>query len=128
GLRGPRQGPTRPPMLGTPHEYRLLIQEHHLDTFGHVNNAAYLELFAEARWDLITLGGYGLEEIRRRKIGPTVLEVNVRFVRELKNRQAISIKTQMQSYTGKVGKLLQQIFDDGGRLCAEALFTMALFD
>ena len=31
--------------------YPLLIKETYLDTFGHVNNATYLTLFEEARWD-----------------------------------------------------------------------------
>jgi YbgC/YbaW family acyl-CoA thioester hydrolase len=115
-------------MLGTAHEYKLLIQEYHLDTFGHVNNAVYLQLFEQARWDLITNNGYGLNEVHRLKIGPTILEVNVRFSRELRNRQMITIKTWLDSYQGKVGKLVQQILDDAGKICCEAVFTMGLVD
>ncbi len=37
-------------MIGEAHEYHLLILEKHLDTFGHVNNASYLEILEEARW------------------------------------------------------------------------------
>ncbi len=115
-------------MLGTAHEYKLLIQEHHLDTFGHVNNAVYLQLFEQARWDLITGNGYGLAEVHRLKIGPTILEVHVRFSRELRNRQTITIKTWLESYQGKIGKLVQQILDDAGKVCCEAVFTMGVFD
>jgi hypothetical protein len=35
-------------MLDHKHEYEALIHERHLDTFGHVNNAAYLEILEEA--------------------------------------------------------------------------------
>jgi len=35
-------------LSSTVHEYEILIKEHHLDSFGHVNNAVYLELFEEA--------------------------------------------------------------------------------
>ena len=52
-------------MPGTVHEYELLIHEAHLDTFGHVNNAKYLEVLEEARWDFITRNGYGLDEVVR---------------------------------------------------------------
>jgi thioesterase III len=31
-------------------EQAILIREEHLDTFGHVNNARYLEIFGQARW------------------------------------------------------------------------------
>jgi acyl-CoA thioester hydrolase len=115
-------------MLGTVHEYRLLILEKHLDTFGHVNNASYLEILEEARWDLITRNGYGLEEVHRSRIGPVVLDVHLRFVRELQNRQEVTIRSWLESYSGKVGKLAQQIVDDSGELCCDALFTIGLFD
>ena len=35
-------------------EYELVIKECHLDSFGHVNNAIYVQLYEEARWDFIT--------------------------------------------------------------------------
>lgn len=115
-------------MLGTVHEYDLLIREHHLDTFGHVNNAKYLEILEEARWDLITRNGYSLDEVIRRRLGPTILEINLRFQRELRNRQQIKIKTWLESYPGKVGRIVQQIWDGDGNQYCEALFVFGLFD
>jgi acyl-CoA thioester hydrolase len=115
-------------MLGSVHEYPLQIQEQHLDTFGHVNNAVYLQLFEQARWELITQNGYGLSEVHRQQIGPTILEVNIRFLRELRNRQTISIKTWLDSYVGKIGKIVQQMVDETGTLYSEAVFTVGLFD
>ena len=115
-------------MLGTTHDYGLLIEEQHLDTFGHVNNATYLQILEQARWDLITRNGYGLDQVHRLKIGPTVLEVQLRFKRELRNRQRVTIRSWVESYSGKVGKLAQHILDADGKICCEALFTIGLFD
>jgi acyl-CoA thioester hydrolase len=115
-------------MPGTVHEYEVLIREQHLDTFGHVNNAKYLEILEEARWDMITRNGYGLDEVVRRRVGPTILEINLRFDRELKNRQRVTIKSWVESYERKVAKVRQQISDEDGKLCCEALFTVGLFD
>lgn len=115
-------------MLGEAHEYRLLILEKHIDTLGHVNNAAYLEILEEARWDLITRNGYGLDEVQRLGIGPVVLDVHLRFVRELRNRQGVTIRTWVESYSGKVGRLGQQVLDDAGELCCDAKLTIGLFD
>jgi YbgC/YbaW family acyl-CoA thioester hydrolase len=75
-------------------EYPLLIQESHLDTFGHINNATYLSLYEEARWDIITKRGFGLKEIKERKMGPVLLEVNLKFKKEIKNREKITIKSR----------------------------------
>lgn len=115
-------------MPGPVHDYALVIREQHLDTFGHVNNAKYLEILEEARWDLITRNGYGLEEVIRRRIGPTILEINLKFQRELRNRQPIVVKTWMDSYAGKIGRVRQEIRDPEGNLFCEALFTIGLFD
>jgi thioesterase-3 len=115
-------------MLGAVHEYRLLILEKHLDTFGHVNNASYLEILEEARWDLITRNGYGLDEVQRLGIGPVVLEAHLRFARELHNRQAVTIRSWLESYSGRTGQFAQQILADGGELCCDATFTIGLFD
>jgi thioesterase III len=115
-------------MLGSAHDYALVIREQHLDTFGHVNNARYLEILEEARWDLVTRNGYGLAEVMRRRIGPTILEINMKFQRELRNRQRITIRSWTESYVGKIGRFVQQIVDDEGNLCCDALFTIGLFD
>ena len=115
-------------MLGAVHEYHLLILEKHLDTFGHVNNASYLEILEEARWDLITRNGYGLDDVHRLKVGPVVLEVHLRFVRELQNRQAVTIRSWLESYQGRIGQFAQQILAEDGTLCCDAMFRIGLFD
>ncbi len=115
-------------MLGTPHHYELVILEGHLDTFGHVNNARYLDIFEQARWDLITKNGFGMKEIQSRLIGPTILEINLRFLKELRNRERVTIKSWTDSYSGKVGKFIQQMSNEAGELCCEGTFVMGLFD
>ena len=109
-------------------EYPLLIIERHLDTFGHVNNATYLQILEEARWELITTRGYGLQKIRESGLGPTILECNIRFMKELRLRQNINIKTQTLSAGGKIGMLSQRIYNEKNDLCCEAVFTIGLFD
>lgn len=54
-------------MLGPIHEYPVVIREDQLDTFGHVNNAAHLDILEEARWDIITRNGYGLVRLECRR-------------------------------------------------------------
>lgn len=108
--------------------YKLLVRELHLDTFGHMNNATYLAIFEEARWQLITDRGYSLKYIQQVGQGPVILEVNLKFIKELKLREQIEIHTSLVDYPGKVGRLQQQIFNSKGELAADAIFTFALFD
>jgi acyl-CoA thioester hydrolase len=109
-------------------EYQVLIREFHLDTFGHVNNAAYLALLEEARWDVVTRRGYGLAEVQRRQQGPVILEVQLKFLKELRLRETIKITTQVDDYHGKIGKFTQKMVKADGTVAAEAVFTFGLFD
>jgi thioesterase III len=109
-------------------EYSLVIRESHLDTFGHVNNAVYLTLFEEARWEFVTEHGYGLDKIRATQQGPVILEVTLKFRHELRLRDRVVIRTQLESYEGKIGIVQQTIFNKNGDLCCEARFTMGFFD
>jgi YbgC/YbaW family acyl-CoA thioester hydrolase len=114
-------------MQSTLHTYPVLIKEANLDTFGHVNNAMYLVLLEEARWDLLTGNGYGLDKIMSTRIGPTILEINLRFLRELKLRDEIIIETRLVSYEKKIGIIEHKILR-GTELCCTAQLTLALFD
>jgi len=109
-------------------EQTIVIREAQLDTFGHVNNARYLEIFEQARWDLITENGFGLDYVRASGTGPVILEVTLRFLLELKNRQQLVIRSSLDSYEGKVGRMTQLLVDDAGQVCCEGKFVFALWD
>lgn len=104
------------------------IRERHLDTFGHVNNATYLQIFEEARWEFISARGYGMNQIVETQIGPTILDCHIKFIKELRLRQDVMIYSHTLSYDRKIAKLRQWIENAHGELCAEAAFTIGLFD
>ncbi len=108
--------------------YPILIREHHLDTFGHVNNATYLEILEEARWEFISSRGFDLKTIQKMGVGPTILEWNIKFLKELKLRQKIIIESETLSYEKKIGVLRQDIFNEEKQLCCQAQMTFGLFD
>jgi acyl-CoA thioester hydrolase len=109
-------------------EYQTQILEHHLDSFGHVNNAKYLELYEQARWDFISKNGYGLKEIVQNKKGPIVLDVSCRFKRELTNREKITIRSESLDVKGKISHMKQEIFKEDGTLASDATFTFGFMD
>jgi len=108
--------------------FETIIQETHLDFFGHVNNAKYLELFEQARWDVITQNGFGLDQILKAKQGPVILEAHLRYLKELKHRQKVKISVELVEYNGKVGKLKQNMFNEKNEVCAELVVVFGLFD
>ncbi|EFB40775.1 acyl-CoA thioesterase [Parachlamydia acanthamoebae] len=107
--------------------YPITIKEVYLDLYGHVNNATYLTLFEEARWDLSNQNGYGVEKIKETGQGPVILEVTMRFLKELRLRDKINIETSVVSYEKKIGKLLQKMVRES-EICCTAEFTIGLFD
>lgn len=109
-------------------EYKLLIREHHLDSYGHVNNATYLTLFEEARWEIITSRGYGYAKVHETGQGPVILEVNMKFLKELKLRESITITLELESYEGKIGQIKQRMIKDSGDVACEMKMTMGFFD
>lgn len=108
--------------------YYTSIREHHLDGLGHVNNAVYLQLFEEARWELITQGGYSWVDVQQEQIGPVILELSVKFLQEVRVREKIRIDTQCISYEKVVAELEQKIWNESNQLCTQARFKFALFD
>jgi len=108
--------------------YKLLVRESHLDTYGHVNNATYLTLFEEARWEVVTQRGYGFKKVHESGQGPVILEINLKFMKELRLREEITITTDLVEYPGKVGRLRQQMLKADGTVACEAIFVFGLFD
>lgn len=110
-------------------EYEVLIKECHLDSFGHVNNAVYVQLYEEARWDFITKNGFGLDVIQKDQVGPVLLDLQVKFKREIKNREIIKIQSQTREIiSSKMMVLEQKMINSEGRIASEAVFTVGFFD
>jgi YbgC/YbaW family acyl-CoA thioester hydrolase len=109
-------------------EYSVMIREHHLDSYGHVNNATYLSLFEEARWEIVTSRGYGYQKVHQTGQGPVILEVNLKFLKELKLRQTIRITLEMLSYEKKISRLKQTMIAPDGTIACEMQMVAGFFD
>lgn len=111
-------------------EYKIKILESHLDTFGHVNNAKYLELYEEARWDFITQNGYGLDKIQQTGIGPVILDIHITFNKEIKNRETITIVSTLaeEEKIGKIHKIHQEMIKENGDVASTIELMIGVFD
>ena len=111
-------------------EYEFQVLEHHLDTFGHVNNAKYLELYEQARWDFITKNNLGLKEIMSTKIGPVLLEANITFKAELKNREVIKVVSQARPEMRNkyIMVMDQKMIKEDGKVASTLTLSVGLMD
>jgi YbgC/YbaW family acyl-CoA thioester hydrolase len=112
--------------------YHTTILEQYLDNFGHVNHASYFVLFEQARWDFITKRGYGLKEVKERQIGPVILAANIKYRKELRNRDQITIRSHFLSPAPSlIMQLEQKMFKtikDKEVVASECIFDVGLFD
>ena len=109
--------------------FEKVIAGNHLDVFGHVNNANYLELYEEARWDFIEKNGFGLERILREKVGPVILDINVTFKAELRNRDKIKIFSHPGEMKHKfIMNLHQKMEKEDGTIASTLVMQIGLFD
>ncbi|MDH5581384.1 MAG: acyl-CoA thioesterase [Bdellovibrionales bacterium] len=110
-------------------EYRKTITGNLLDSFGHVNNSVYLEIFEEARWSFIEANGYGLEKIQKLALGPVILELNLKFKDEVLNRETIKVKSRFKGVIKeKIMLLNQEIVKENGKIAALLELTIGLMD
>ena len=108
--------------------YELVIKEHHLDTLGHVNNATYLQILEEARWEVITPHGYGVEDIPKKGVSPVVLEIQIKYLYELKLRDKITIETQCIDVKSKICQLENTILNKENKVCCKAIIYIGMLD
>ena len=64
-----------------PHRMSLIVRGYELDSYGHVNNAVYLQYFEQARWEFMKDQGL-LDKINEQKLFLVVVDAHVRYMRE----------------------------------------------
>ena len=111
------------------HMFKYTIQETDLDFVGHVNNATYVRIFEQARWQLLFDNGYTLADINRTQQTPIILSINISYLKELTARQGIEVQTKFVDFKNKVGLLEQKMLITGSEIVAcSAEISYGIFD
>lgn len=63
------------------HRTRLIVRGYELDSYGHVNNAVYLQYLEQARWEFIRDKGL-YDELTRQGLMLVIAETTIRYIRE----------------------------------------------
>ncbi len=108
--------------------YSLFIREQHLDSYGHVNNATYVALFEEARWEMSTQRGYGYNKVHATGKGPVILEISLKFIKEVKLRETVTIKVVEVTQEKKITRLKQLMYKENGDIACELSLVAGFFD
>jgi thioesterase-3 len=104
----------------------IKVRGYHLDLYGHVNNARYLEFLEEARWALVDESG-GLEWFSRERLALVISRIDIRYKRPATMGDVLKIETCLVSLGEKEGVINQRILRaDNDKLVAEADVTFAV--
>lgn len=111
--------------------YHFTVAKKHLDVFHHVNNAAYMQIYEEARWAMAQEEGYGLEDLQREQKGPVILRAEIDFRKELQEGQEVLVETFCRAKSDKLYNIHQRMLRGKGEEQQEvscALFLCGFFD
>ena len=86
----------------------ITVRGYHLDYYGHVNNARYLEFLEEARWDYFD---QRLDLVHWQRHGRLflVVNININYRQPVSLGAKLQIETRLHSWGRKSGVLQQQI-------------------
>jgi len=110
------------------HTIEIKIRGYHLDLFGHVNNARYLEFLEEARWAAFEKA-VDLERLARNGHAFTVVNININYRRPALMNDVLNIETQVVKW-GRRSAVIRQEVKNGrnGEMVADADVTFVIFD
>jgi len=74
---------------------RITARGYELDSYGHVNNAVFLNYFEQARWELFQDKGL-LQHLTSSGLFLVVVEVNIRYQHEVKLGDELEISTTVR--------------------------------
>ncbi|HOD15693.1 MAG TPA: acyl-CoA thioesterase [Spirochaetota bacterium] len=63
------------------HEYQITVRGYEIDSFGHVNNAVYLNYCEQARWEILRSLDL-FDYFRRNRLILVVTEADIRYIKE----------------------------------------------
>jgi len=108
--------------------FQFTVSADLLDEYNHVNNARYLDLYEKARWAILDMSSFGRNYVKEMGIGPVILEVCVKFKREIKLGENITINTKSKIEGNRIFHFIQEMKNEEGNVCSTAVFKGALFD
>ncbi len=109
-------------------KYQILITEDLLDFLGHVNHAHYLTLYENARWHQYEEFGYTPDHAKKEQLAPIVLDNHIKYRKEIKLGEKITIITEHLDYRGPLCTVKQSMINESFKKASIAHFTIALFD
>lgn len=104
----------------------LTVRGYHLDVFGHVNNARYLEFLEEARWDIFE---QSVARLLQHNLVFTVVNININYRKGAVLHDVLTIDAKLSKVGTKSFVIKQEVrLKDSQDLIADAEVTCVVVD
>ena len=110
------------------HHTPIKVRGYHLDLYGHVNNARYLEFLEEARWGYLEQHG-DIEHFEQLGLAWVIVNININYRRPAVLGDVLTVTSKLEQLNGKSGTLSQVVtLNPNGEVVADALITFVCID
>lgn len=107
------------------HCTEIKVRGYHLDLYGHVNNARYLEFLEEARWAMMETAD--LQWFLQQGYALVVSRIDIQYLRPASMGDVLRIETALQQLLPRAGLIGQKVVNTAtGKLVAQAEVTFAV--
>lgn len=107
---------------------QLRVRGFHLDGYGHVNNARYLEFMEEGRWDFFDQHPKMIKELQQAGRAFVVVNLNIDYLAAARHGDDLEIMTGIVDVGERSGLCHHRIVRKDGTLIAQADLTFVLLD
>lgn len=106
----------------------IVVRSTEIDVNGHVNNAKYLEYLEWGREEWYETSGLHYDVFTGMGIQTVTVNININYRKECKQGDLLTIKTRPEKMGRTSYILKQEIINQHGELCADALVTSVAMD
>jgi acyl-CoA thioester hydrolase len=114
--------------MAEPFTVPVTVRGYELDTQGHLNQAVYLQYAEHARWELLRAAGISQDALLSSGVGPVAIETTIRYLRELRGGDEVTVSCTFTWSGGKTFRLVQEIRTLEGSRAAEITAVAGLLD
>lgn len=106
----------------------IKVRGYHIDFYGHVNNARYLEFLEEGRWHFLEQQ-VGIDYLMESGLGMAVVNININFRREAVMGDELEVLTELTRIGNKSVLIEQKVVIKGtDTLIVDAGVTFVVTD
>jgi acyl-CoA thioester hydrolase len=115
-------------MSAQPFRVPIAVRGYELDANGHVNRTVYLQYAEHARWEYLRAAGVGQADLYATGVGPVILEETIRYHRELRAGDELTVSCAVVWGAGKTFRVEQEFRLGDRTLVAELGSVCGLLD